>query len=433
PHVDRTLRLLDQLFRRENCRDVSVELWDGTRWPPESEMGPGPISEARPVTLVLRHPGALRAACLPGTELGLAEAYLYDDMDIVGNIEAMFGLADAVTQAAPGWRQAIAIGRELRRLPAGTGRPRGARRGPARLAGRRHSIERDRRAVRYHYDVSNDFYALWLDPRMVYSCAYFRSPSDDLAAAQEHKLEHVCRKLRLRPGRRLLDIGCGWGGLVMYAAERFGVDATGISLSEPQVELANRRIASAGLEGRCRAEVRDYREAPAGGDGGYDALVSVGMSEHVGLDTLPVYFRRAFDLLKPGGVFLNHAISDHPTRPKPPRNSFSDVYVFPDGETPPVSAVLEAAEGAGFEVRDVENLREHYTATLRHWMRRLEARHEEALRFVDEATYRVWRLFMAGSAHRFATGTLGVYQALVVKPGPDGRSALPATRADWYQ
>ena len=418
--ASRTLRILDGVFDAEAKQRVGVRLWDGTRWPDDAP---------RPATLVLNHPGALRTMFLPGTELALAEAYLYDDFDIVGDIEAVFGLADALAARTSGWRKKLAAARDLLRLPAGSN-PEYGQRGPARLAGKRHSVERDRAAVTYHYDVSNDFYALWLDRRMVYSCAYFQAADDDLDTAQARKLDTLCRKLRLQPGQRLLDIGCGWGGLVMYAAQHYDVDATGITLSGPQVALANERIAAAGLADRCRVEARDYRELdePAG----YDALVSVGMFEHVGAAVLPAYFAQAWRLLKPGGAFLNHGIASRATDAPLHGPSFSDTYVFPDGELTPINITLHAAEGAGFEVRDVESLREHYALTLRHWVRRLEVQHDQALKFVDEPTYRVRRLFMSGSAHGFTTGRLNVYQALLVKPDARGRSGLPLTRDDWY-
>ena len=417
---DVTLRVLAALFGSEAGRRVGVRLWDGTPWPD---------GEPRPVTLVLKHPGALRAMFLPGNELGLAEAYLYDDFDIEGDIEAVFGLADALADATSGWRKKLQAVRHVLALPAG-GEHRHGSRGPARLAGTRHSVERDRQAVSYHYDVSNDFYALFLDQRLVYSCAYFHSPVDELGVAQERKLDYICRKLRLKPGQRLLDIGCGWGGLVLHAAQHYGVDATGITLSRPQAELASERIAAAGLGDRCRVLVRDYRQMEE--PGAYDALVSVGMFEHVGAALLPAYFGQARRLLRPGGVFLNHGIANRAGGKPQHGPSFSNTYVFPDGELVPINVTLRAAEESGFEVRDVESLREHYALTLRHWVRRLEAHHEEALQFVDEPTYRVWRLFMSGSAHGFGAGNLNVYQTLLAKADGEGRSGLPLTRADWY-
>ena len=414
-------RLLDELFGRSGDSKVAVRLWDGTRWPDENP---------RPATLVLRHPGALRAMFSEGTELGLSEAYLYDDFDIEGDIESVFSLYDALAASTSGWRKKLGAFAGLRRLPPGP-RHAAGRRGPSRLHGRAHSVERDREAVRYHYDVSNDFYKLYLDSRMVYSCAYFETPETDLDTAQVRKMDLICRKLRLRPGQRLLDVGCGWGGLVMHAAREYGVDATGITLSQPQADLAQQRIAEAGLGGRCRVEVRDYREVDPGQK--YDALVSVGMFEHVGEKMLPPYFQKAAALLKGGGVFMNHGIASRATDPVGHGPSFNDAYVFPDSQTLPINVTMKAAEEAGFEVRDVESLREHYALTLRHWVRRLEAHHAETLKYVDEPTYRVWRLFMAGAADGFRTRRSNVYQALLAYPGEDGSSGLPLTRTDWYR
>jgi cyclopropane-fatty-acyl-phospholipid synthase len=421
-----SLKLLDDLIGRGADGRVGVRLWDGTRWPDE---------RPRAATLVLRNPGALRAMFRAGTELALSEAYLYDDFDVEGDIESIFGLPGAKrasgAKRAYTWLQKLAAFSRLSRLPKTDRRPRTAGRGPARLSGRRHSVERDRAAIRYHYDVSNEFYRLFLDSRMVYSCGYFAEPGDELESAQLAKLDLICRKLRLKPGQRLLDIGCGWGGLVMHAAERFGVDATGITLSRPQTELAAGRIEGAGLAKTCRVLHLDYREVAE--DRPWDAIVSVGMFEHVGGDMLGAYFRKAARLLARGGVFLNHGIASRVSDPYVRGPSFSNSYVFPDGETLPIHVTLRSAEEAGFEVRDVESLREHYALTLRHWVRRLEAGHEEALRHVDEPTYRVWRLYLAGSAYGFATGRLNVYQALLALPDARGESGLPLTREDWYR
>ncbi len=416
-----TFHLLDELFGSQRIGSLGIRLWDGTLWPDSSP---------RETTIVLKHPGSLRAMLQPGTEVGLGEAYLYDDFDIEGNIETAFELGDVLSEKTLGGRQKLQIASELIRLPMPDKR-KSAKRGAARLSGKRHSIERDRQAVTYHYDVSNDFYALWLDKRMVYSCSYFQSGKEDLDTAQEQKLDYICRKLRLKPGQKLLDIGCGWGGLIIYAGQHYGVIAKGITLSKPQAELANQRIAAAGLEGVCRVEIQDYRavqEAEA-----YDALVSVGMFEHVGAALLPKYFKLAWDLLKPGGVFLNHGIANRATNPPVHGPTFSNTYVFPDGELVPLNVTLNAAENVGFEVRDVESLREHYALTLRHWVRRLEDHHSDALKYVDETTYRIWRLFMSGSAYGFTKGRLNLYQTLFVKPTIHGLSSLPFTRKDWYE
>jgi cyclopropane-fatty-acyl-phospholipid synthase len=415
-----TLGLLDQLFRGSQTLKVGVRLWDSTLWPDEA---------TRPATLVLNHPGALRAMLMSGTEVGLAEAFLYDDFDIEGDIESVFELSDHLAAATQGGSKKLGAAKDLLRLPAKENAQE-PRRGPVRLTGKLHSVARDRQAVTSHYDVSNDFYALWLDQRMVYSCAYFQTIENDLDTAQEQKLDLICRKLRLKPGQRLLDLGCGWGGLVMHAAKHYGVDATGITLSQPQAELATKRIAEARLVDRCRVIVRDYREMK--NPDGYDALVSVGMFEHVGAGKLSSYFAQASQLLKPGGAFLNHGIANR-AMDKPIRGStFTNTYVFPDGELVPINVTLQAAELCGFEVRDVESLREHYALTLRHWTSRLEGHHAEALKYVDERTYRIWRLFMSGSAYGFTSGELNLYQALLVKPRENGQSGLPLTREDLY-
>jgi cyclopropane-fatty-acyl-phospholipid synthase len=416
-----TIRALEQLFQGRVPDSVGMRLWNGAFWPDDAP---------RKAVIALKHPGALREMFLPGTELGLGEAYIYDDFDIEGDIESVFGLTEILTPERSGWSDRLRIGGKLLRLPSRKERREG-RRGRAELSGGRHSIDRDRQAVTYHYDISNDFYRLWLDNNMVYSCAYFESPDDDLHTAQERKLDYICRKMRLRAGQRLLDIGCGWGGLVLHAARKYGVDATGITLSRPQADLANDRIQAAGLSGRCRVTVLDYREVDE--REGFDALVSVGMFEHVGAAMLPAYFEKALSLMRPGGVFLNHGIAGSAMEKPRKGPTFSDAYVFPDGELVPVHVTLRAAEEVGLEVRDVESLREHYALTLRQWVRRLEARHAEALKFVEEPTYRVWRLFMAGSAYRFSTGRLNLYQSLLIKTANGGSSGVPLTRGDWYR
>jgi len=418
--VRTSLEFLQNLLSPCRPRDFAVRLWDGTAWDAE----PGQPTR---FTLVLNHPGALRRMFWSPNEITLGEAYLYEDFDIEGEFTAVFPLADYLMNLPRGMLERLRYGKYLLSLPS-NGRPPASHQA-ALLSGMLHSKERDGQAVTYHYNVSNDFYALWLDRRMVYSCAYFASPNDDLDTAQERKLEYVCRKLRLRCGQRLLDIGCGWGGLVIYAAQCYGVEALGITLSQPQAELANERIQQAGLAERCRVEVRDYRELDE--PEGYDNLVSVGMVEHVGENMLPKYFKQAWRLLRPGGVFLNHGIACLPGEPMEHGSTFASRYVFPDLELVPISTTLRVAELAGFEARDVESLREHYTLTLRHWGRRLAAQHEAARRATNEATCRAWRLMFEGSAYRFQTSRYNVYQALLAKPDR-GNSGLPLTRADWY-
>jgi cyclopropane-fatty-acyl-phospholipid synthase len=361
-------------------------------------------------------------------ELTVTEAYLCDDVDIEGDIGALVEMAERLLAQPTGLATRLRFARALLRLPAAGRRSSDGYRG-ARLRGGLHSKARDRDAIAYHYDVSNDFFALWLDHRMLYSCAYFRTGDEDLDEAQENKLDQICRKLRLRRGERLLDIGCGWGGLVVHAGLRYGAEAVGITLSRPQAQLANARIEQAGLAGRCRVEYRDYRDLT--GEAVYDKVASIGMFEHVGEAMLPEYFRRALTLLRPGGVFLNHGIAF--ARPQPVRRgpTFFDRYVFPDGELVALSDTLRAAETCGFEVRDVESLREHYEKTLRHWITRLEERRDDARRLTNEVTYRVWRLYMALAAQQFATGRTTLYQTLLCKPAA-GVSGFPLTRSDWY-
>lgn len=405
------------------CRKVSfaVRLWDGTRWSPPGAAEPC-------FTLVLKHPGALRRMFWPPNHLTLGQGYIFDDFDVEGDLFASFDFADELLELRLDLADKLRLSRLLRRLP---GRNKAdSQHQPIRLRGRRHAPERDARAVTYHYNLSNDFYRLWLDERMIYSCAYFTSADQSLAVAQRQKLDYLCRKLRLRPGERLLDIGCGWGGLILHAAQNYGVDATGITLSAPQAQWARERISQAWMEQRCRVEVMDYRQLQAAQ--GYDKIVSVGMCEHVGAKKLSEYFSQAFRLLRPRGVFLNHGIAVHSHHPPPGGPSFIDRYVFPDGELFPIATTLNTAEGCGFEVRDLENLREHYALTLRHWVRNLESRHAEAVRLTNELTYRIWRIYMAGSAHGFASGSLNLYQALLVK-AEGGGSGLPLTRSDWYR
>jgi cyclopropane-fatty-acyl-phospholipid synthase len=293
----------------------------------------------------------------------------------------------------------------------------------ASIVGRRRSLGRDRTSVRHHYDVSNRFYGLVLGPSLVYSCAYFTSPEDTLEAAQEQKLDLICRKLRLAQGERLLDIGCGWGSLLMHAAAHYGVEAVGVTLSPSQAELASQRIADAGLARRARVRVADYREVA---DGPYDKIASVGMYEHVGRAELPRYARSVRALLRPGGLFLNHGITRLYSE-TPGGETFITRYVFPDGELHPLSDLMGSLHGAGFEARDVETLREHYVLTLRRWLGNLDRNRDEVLGEVGSERERAWRLYMLGSASAFESGEIAVYQVLAAKDGaPHG---LPLGRA----
>jgi cyclopropane-fatty-acyl-phospholipid synthase len=431
--VSRCRAVLAALFGEPSQRSFDVRFWDGA-----VDRG-----ARAPFTLVLNRPAALRRMLLPPNEMSIVESYIAGDVDIDGSMEAGSNLAEAIGGRL---RSPLAVAQLVRLvlgLPGQAEDDLADIRFPeqARKLGPRHTPVRDAAAIHYHYDVGNEFYKLWLDKRMVYSCAYFHSAEDSLDEAQEAKLDLICRKLRLKPGERLLDIGCGWGGLIMYAAEHYGVDATGITLSENQAAFARERIEQTGLGDRCRVAIRDYRTLNAGD--GYDKISSVGMIEHVGASHLPVYFESAFRALKPGGLFMNHGIvSLSEPRPRPLRekifrklwraDAFIDTYVFPDGKLTAAHDVIAAAEGAGFEVRDVESLREHYAMTLRHWVRTLEEKSSDATALVGVHHFRIWRLYMAASANAFAKANINIIQTLLAKPDEHGKSGIPLTREDIY-
>lgn len=428
--AEKASRLIQRLFDHRSPRGFAIRLWDGTEISAEEEE---PKSR---LTLVLTHPGALRRMFVPPGELSMGEAYLRGDFDLEGDIFAAMDLAEGFADFTLG--QWIGVTRKILSLPrTSSPHPSAQGRRAARLRGTPHTLERDRAAVTYHYDTGNEFFALFLGQWMAYSCAYFEEPEAGLDAAQEAKLDYICRKLSLQPGDRLLDIGCGWGGLVVYAAENYGTDATGITLSEHQADYGRGWIKRAGLEDRARIEVLDYRDLQSFNP--FDKIASVGMFEHVGRDHLPDYFGAAYRVLRPGGLFLNHGIAKQGTHSPSrwqrlflQRGKFSQRYVFPDGELVQISDALLTAERVGFEVRDLESLREHYARTLRLWVQNLESRRAEAVRIKDERTYRTWRLFMAAAARGFERGRTNLFQALLSKRRERG-VGLPLTRADLYR
>jgi cyclopropane-fatty-acyl-phospholipid synthase len=427
-------RVIAALFGAPAARRFDVAYWEGS----VERGGAAPAT----FTLVIARPGALRRMLVRPSELSIVEAFISGDVDVTGSLTDALSIADAINQKVSSLRVLAALVRDVFALPRHDAtaedvdvRSMRAER-TVEPAGKPHERRRDRAAIQYHYDVGNDFYQLWLDRSLVYSCAYFHTANDSLDDAQIAKLDLVCRKLRLRPGDRLLDVGCGWGALVIHAASRYGVQAVGITLSEAQRALARERIESVGLSGSCHVEIRDYRDLS--GLGPFDKIASVGMVEHVGLERLREYFASIHGALAPGGVFLNHGIvSVEESRPRSWRDgirrrlwksdSFIDQYVFPDGKLAPFPAMIAAAEAAGFETRDVESLREHYVLTLRAWVGRLQRREAEAVRLVGRQTYRVWRLYMTASAHGFASGRINVLQTLLSKPRA-GNAMLPLTR-----
>jgi len=419
PNIRSAIGFLEALFRHCDAPNIAVRFWDGSVWRVRSE---GPTD----ATLILQHPESLSRMLRWPVQLALGEAYIYDDIDVIGSLDALLPVADHLLErrwsvmdwlrcGVATWRQ-----RSLDRLPEETR--------SLALHGRRHEKLRDKEALRFHYDVPVEFYRLWLDSRLLYSCGYYESEDDGLEQAQLQKLEYLCRKLRVQPGDRLLDIGCGWGGLALYAAQAHGALVHGITLSRRQAEVANQRINAAGMSRRCRIEVRDFRDVH--GERMYDKIVSIGMIEHVGKHRLASYYEQAMQLLEPGGAFLTQGIGSRDGQAS--LGPFADRYVFPDAEVVPVQDVVHAAERSGFEVRDVESLREHYALTLRAWGQRLEQRHEEAVRVVGEVTYRVWRAYMAMAAYLFRRGRLGLYHTLCVR-SEGGRAGVPLTRRDWYE
>ena len=290
--------------------------------------------------------------------------------------------------------------------------------------------ERDARAIAHHYDVSNEFYALFLDPLMVYTCAYYRTPDGTLEQAQADKLDLVCRKLRLARDETLLDIGCGWGSLSIWAAERYGVRAHGVTLSRAQAELATARIRALGLGDRCRVEYRDVRDLPD--DARYDKIAAVGVIEHVGIANYPAFFARVHAMLRAGGLYLNHGITHNFSWKKTSQSDFLFRYVFPNGELAGLTETLTEMERARFEILDVEGLRAHYARTCRHWVERLRARADEARHLVGERVYRTWLLYLTCSAVAFEISSLGLYQVLMQKHGDRTRGDAPRTREDLY-
>ena len=438
PGIALSQEVVGATFGPVNERNFAVRYWDGT-------FEPAGACSTPEFTLSFARPGSLRRMLLPPSELSIVEAFLSGDVNIEGHMEAAMSLADDIGKRV---QSTAAFARLLPKLVA---LPRDRSLAPRELKGTRFSrgVQRllptwrpgDEKAIRYHYDVSNDFYRLWLDSRMVYTCAYFTGPDDDLETAQLAKLDHICRKLRLEPGMRFLDVGCGWGALIMHAVQNYGVEAVGITLSEAQATLARERIAAAGLSDRCRVELRDYRDLD--GKPQFDRAASVGMMEHVREDLQPGYFDAIYRVLEPGGLFLNHTIvSVARARPRSMvdrakrrlwrREAFIDKYVFPEGRLVAAAHVIACAERVGFELRDVESLREHYAITLRHWIRELEKHSAEAIRIAGERTYRVWRLYMSSGAYGFANGRMNLIQGLLVKPDAHGRSRMPLTRDYMY-
>ena len=377
--------------------NVAIQLWDGR------QIVGSPVASC---CIVFHDPAVLRDLILYRSLSRLTKAYLDDAVSVNGNMEALFALETYLKTLELPWATQWRLIRLALKLPAYHRKKNISKKTTGRLL---HRNSRD--SIAHHYDVGNEFYRLWLDPEMVYSCAYFRNEQQSLAAAQRDKLDYLCRKLRLQPGQTLLDIGCGWGALAIHAAHHYGVTVHGITLSEAQQCFAQERVRAAGLEQKVKIELLDYRDLPE--QVTYDRVVSVGMFEHVGIKNFPVYFGTVKRVLKPGGLFLNHGITSETGWRRTPVTRFINRHIFPDGELARISDVADAMEKAGFEILDIEGLRRHYTYTLRHWIRALESNREEAIQQTSAVTYRLWRLYMSGSAFYFDEGSIGVHQLLV--------------------
>lgn len=401
-------------------RGVQITGWDGSSvGEPDAAVG-----------ITINSPRALRRLLWSPNELGLGRAYVAGEVELSGSIFDFLALRDQIGRidsqdmvdlASVRWLELVGPARRLGAL----GLPPQPPPEEARLRGRQHTKRRDAAAISHHYDIGNDFYRLLLGPTMTYSCGYFPEPTTTLDQAQEGKYELICRKLGLRPGMRLLDVGCGWGGMLRHAATHHGVTAVGVTISAEQAGFARQRIAAAGLSDRVEVRLQDYRDID---DGPYDAISSIGMFEHVGLQQLTVYLRGLRELLRPGGRLLNHAISRPAGETGLDPDSFVARYVFPDGHLHEVGRVISALQDQGLECRDVESLREHYARTLRHWITNLERNWDRAVAVAGEPRARIWRLYLAGAALGFEANRINIHQVLVTRTTTTGHSGMPATR-----
>jgi cyclopropane-fatty-acyl-phospholipid synthase len=406
---------------------VKIRCWDGSR--------AGPASAQWQLNVVNRR--GLRRLLWAPNELGFARAYVSGDIDIEGDLLAGLDFLEQMSDPSrgPGVRTDAEMKKTLAKAALRLGiiglPPKPPAEEVKQARGHRHEKRRDAAAISHHYDVGNDFYRIVLGESMTYSCGYWAQPGEDLTAAQYAKCDLVARKLGLTAGMRVLDVGCGWGTFALHAARNYGVHVVGVTLSHEQAEYASKRMVAESVAERVRIRVQDYRDVY---DGPFDAISSIGMAEHVGVALLPTYAAQLYALLRPQGRLLNHAIARRPgKRAGFSKTSFIDRYVFPDGELEPMATMIEALEGAGFEIRDVESLREHYALTLRAWVANLEANWEEAVALSSAGRARVWRLFMAGSALGFRANRLGVNQILAVKCDARGHNGMPITRTDLLQ
>lgn len=378
---------------------LRLKLWDGNQF----DLGPEPS-----VTIVVKDPQFVAEFTHPSLDL-LGSAFVEGKLELEGSVKEVIRVCDELSQA-------LVVDDETR---------------PTRI---HHDKAIDAASISYHYDLSNEFYQLWLDRDMAYSCGYFETGEETLDEAQQAKFRLLCRKLRLKPGEYLLDVGCGWGGLARFAAREFGVKVFGITLSKEQLALGRERVKAEGLQDKVDLQLLDYRDLPQ--DGRFDKIVSVGMFEHVGHANLREYCEILSKAVREGGLVMNHGITAKHTDGRPVgrgAGDFIDRYVFPNGELPHLSMITAEISEAGLEVVDVESLRLHYARTLEHWSQRLENNLAAATKMVPEKTLRIWRLYLAGCAYAFTHGWINIDQILATKPHADGSIELPATRADIYR
>lgn len=399
--VEKRLTRLSQRFLGSTPISMRVQLWNGLAY----DLGPAPA-----VTVKLKEPAALKAL-FDADFSNLGEAFIQEKIDVEGRLTDAMRAAEGLIR---GMQPRTAIWSRLGNAV-------------------RHTRRQDARAIEHHYDVSDDFYRLWLDRNMAYSCAYFANGTETLDDAQVAKFDHICRKLMLRPGERFLDIGCGWGGLLSHAVRRYGVQAVGITLSQNQYAHARERIAREGLADRCRVELLDYRDLPE--DEPFDKIASVGMFEHVGLANLPRYFAKIARLLGEQGIVMNHGITTMDPKSRAVgmgAGAFIDRHIFPHGELPHLSLAVRAMSEEGLEAIDIESLRHHYARTLEFWATRLEAARGQACALVGERRYRTWLVYLAGCAHAFARGWISLHQIVAVKTERRGMEPVPWSRAYMY-
>jgi len=416
--AEKFLRLLTKALA---VSGVEIRLWNGTHWCTSGEGIPK-------VTLIFHDPYSVRQMFIDPDSLTLGEAYINGAFDVEGNMKEVFALADSLTYFNPSLYQKSQVIHYLRAIPQ---RPLSQKEGwnSATLSDVQESREQVRQAINFHYNLPIEFWRLWLDQSLTYSCAYFRSPESSLDTAQEDKLDYICRKLDLRPGETFLDMGCGWGSLTIHAAKHYGAQALGVTLSSKQADFASAKIHEFGLQNNASVKLCDVRDIK--GECLFNKISSVGMLEHVPQSELQEYFSLSHRLLKPNGVFFSQGITRNPTLPMRPGKEFLATYVFPGHYLGTIGEILNAGEQVGMEVRDVENLREHYVATLNHWHHRLESQRSSIELLTNPKTFRVFQLYLAGTAYEMYKGRVHVYQSLFIKPGGN-ISGSPQTRKPWY-